>query len=515
MGSLWLPRILARTASLYPQRNMITYGRRSYSYHDSLRIVRRLAHELRRLNVKGKVIVAMPNSPEFIFTIFALCEIRATPIPVNTGFTPYEMELIREDSGAAALSTWGDERVYFRFLGSDELYTFTVAELLHNGGPPAVDEEFNPADEAIMFYTSGSTGRMKGVVHTFDSLCSNPQCLVEIMDIAPEDTYFIGAPFCHLFGFSPGMVTAIMRGAEIVMADTIGSIGVIDIIEQRKISVLLCNATMLKQLLSMSERRAYNLTSLRLIMVSGSLAQQELLTAAIRRLCKNTLNLYGSTETGIIAQTVPGDDIAYRTTTVGKPLRGIEIRTVDDGKRELPSGSVGELACRTFSRFRRYHGMPSQTSEAVDSEGWYYTGDMGKVEESGHIRIVGRKNEMILKSGFNVYPREVEVVLLQHPKIKDAAVVGISDSIYGEIIRAVVIKRENEDLKNSEIRDYCREKLIYYKVPDQIITVKEFPLTSTGKVRKNELRSIVLDEANVSSDNGSESFWNGEIYESV
>jgi acyl-CoA synthetase (AMP-forming)/AMP-acid ligase II len=467
---------------------MITHGKRSYSYQDSLRIVKKLAYELHQLNVKGKVIVSMPNSPKFIFTVFALFEIGATPIPLNPGYTSYEMRQIKADSGATVLSTQEDEKVCFRFIDSDRVHAFAVSELLSDSDTPSVDREFSPSNEAIMFYTSGSTGKMKGVVHTFESLCVNPHSLVDIMNITSEDIYFTGVPFFHLFGFSPGMVTAILKGAEIVVTDTIGSVGVIDRIQDQKVTVLLCNATMLKQLIYMSERRRYDISSLRLIMVSGSIAQQEVLITATRKLCKNTLNLYGATETGIIAQTLPGEDILHLTTTVGKPLPGVKVRIVGDSKEELSSGSVGEIACKTCSLFSKYHNMPSVTSEVVDSRGWYYTGDMGRIDEKGYVSIVGRKNEMIVKSGFNIYPREVELVLLQHRKVKDAAVVGVSDPTYGEIIRAVITKKESEHFTNDEILDFCRQRLVHYKIPDQIVIVKELPLTSTGKIRKNELK---------------------------
>ncbi|MHA2277079.1 MAG: class I adenylate-forming enzyme family protein [Candidatus Kariarchaeaceae archaeon] len=488
MNTTYPPQILANTAKLNPLKKMITYGEQSYSYQDGLRIVKKLAYELHQLNVKGKVVVSMPNSPEFIFTVIALFEIGAIPIPCNPGYTSYEMKQIQEDSGATVLATREKANVCFRFINLDKVHTFIADELLRNSRTLPVDRKLNPSDEAVMFYTSGSTGKMKGVVHTFESLFVNPHALVDIMNITSVDTYYIAAPFFHLFGFSPGMVTAIIKGAEIIIADTIGSVGVIDIIQNKKVTVLLCNVTMIKQLIYISEKRTYDITSLRLILVSGSIAQQEVLTTATRKLCKNTLNLYGTTETGIIAQTLPGEDLLNLTTSVGKSLHGIEIRIVDDNKKELSSGCVGEIACKTYGIFSKYHNMPSMTSEVVDSQGWYYTGDMGKMDERGYLSIVGRKNEMILKSGFNVYPREVELVLLQHPKIKDAAVVGIPDPSYGEIIRAVIIKNKNEDLTDNEILDHCRQRLIDYKIPDQIIIVTEFPLTSTGKIRKNELK---------------------------
>lgn len=490
MNTLYPPQILADTASLYPRKNMITHGKKSYSYQDSWCIVKKLSCQLNQLNVEGKVLVSMPNSPEFIFTIFAIFKIGAIPIPLNPGYTSYEMKQIIKDSGATVLSTREKEGVCFRFINSNGVYKFTTDELLRDRDSLSIDIKFNPSDTAIIFYTSGSTGKMKGVVHTFTSLCANPYNLVDIMNITSEDTYFIGVPLFHLFGFSPGMVTAIMRGAEIVITDMIGSIGVIDRIQNKKATVLLCNATMLKQLIYLLERRKYDISSLRIVMVSGSIVQKKLLATAIKELCKNTLNLYGTTETGIISQTLPGEDILHLSTTVGKPLPGIKIRIVDDNRKELSLGSIGEISCKTYGVFKEYHNMPSATSKAVDSKGWYYTGDMGKIDEGDYISIVGRKIEMITKSGFNIYPREVELVLLQHQKIKDAAVVGIPDPDYGEIVRAVIIKKENEYLTNDEIIDHCHQRLVNYKVPDQIVIVKEFPLTSTGKIRKNELKKI-------------------------
>ena len=490
---LYPPHILRDTVGLYPRKTMVSQGKVSYSYEESWRIVQSLALRFDQLRVKGNVVVCMANSPEFIFTVFALFAIGAVPIPLNPRCTSCEVtELIRR-SGAVMLATSEEGGMFFRLLGSDRVHRFATKELLGEAGSFACAEEANPCEKAVMFYTSGSTGEMKGVVHTFQSLCSNTHVLVEVMKIQSEDIYFLGVPLFHLFGFSPGMLSAVVSGAEMVLSDSIGSIGVGEKVERNKVSVLLCNASMLEQVVQRLTVKECDVSSLRLVLLSGSIAAEQLLTKSIARVCRNTLNLYGSTETGIMCQTLPGENVADLTGTVGRPLRGIDIRIVDDDGKQVPVGSVGEIACRSFSLFSEYHNMPSVKEKVVDRDKWDHTGDMGTINTSGYVTVVGRKDEMIVKAGFNIYPREVELVLLQHPNVKEAAVVGIGDATHGQTIRAVVTrKKEEEQLTDSELRELCYRRLVSYKVPDEIVIAKALPLTSTGKICKSKLGECAL-----------------------
>lgn len=480
--------LLARAASLRPRNRMISWGKRTYSYGECERIVRSLACKLRRLNIGGRVVVSMPASPEFIFTVFALFEVGAIPIPVNPGYTSRELGEVVAASGASALSTREEEKLSFRLLGTGAAHGFAADELIGDGDVPSFARNAEPSGKAVMFYTSGSTGQMKGVVHTFKSLCANPHSLVDVMGMTADDIYFLGVPLFHLFGFSPGMLSAVLAGAEVVLSDTIGSVGVMDRLQSRRVSVLLCNATMLQQLLTRLEGKKYDVSALRMILTSGSIAPEKTISTSIHTFCRNTLNLYGTTETGIMTQTLPGETISDLVITAGRPLPGIKIRIVNSNHEDLPVGSVGEIACHTYGLFCEYHNMPSLRSSVVDQDGWYYTGDMGSVDERGYLRIIGRKDEMIIKSGFNVYPREIELVLLQHPKVVDAAVVGVPDPASGQVIRAVVAKQQDIDLSTVEILDLCQQRLVSYKVPDQIFIVEQLPLTSTGKIRKSELK---------------------------
>jgi fatty-acyl-CoA synthase len=492
MTCLYPRDILASSAGLHPRKRVILHGKRSYSYEEAWRIVRGLASRLSRLKLKGGVVVSIPASPEFIFSVFALFEAGAVPIPVNPGYTSQELADIISSSGASALATGVAGEVSIQLFHKGSMHTYNLDELPAHAATLPSDGKAAPSDIAVMFYTSGSTGRMKGVVHTFESLCANPRSLVDIMGVNCEDVFFIGVPLFHLFGFSPGMLSAILKGAEIVLSDTIGSLGVMDRLRKDRVSVLLCNATMLQQLLTRLQGRKYDGACLRLILTSGSVAQDRLLSTAIQYFCQNTLNLYGATETGIMCQTLPGDAMHHLVTSVGKPLPGVKIRIVDDTHKDVSAGSVGEIACHTYGLFREYHGMPSVRASVVDLDGWYYTGDLGKLDEGGYLSVVGRKDEMIIKSGFNIYPREVELVLLQHSAVKDAAVVGVQDPVYGQIIRAVVAKEGNADISELDLLNLCRERLVSYKVPDQIFILNRLPQTSTGKICRNELKGEIL-----------------------
>jgi fatty-acyl-CoA synthase len=239
--------------------------------------------------------------------------------------------------------------------------------------------------------------------------------------------------------------------------------------------------------------RKYNTSTLRTGIVTGAPCPVELVKRIRNEMNCNICVSYGATETsGCLTFTGFDAPDILRAETVGQPVEGIEIKIVDNERRTLPIGEPGELACRTQGLMKGYVGSPEVTAEVIDSEGWFYTGDLATMDEQGYVRIVGRKKEMIIRGGFKIYPREVEEVLCTHPAVQMAAVVGLPDPILGEINCACIKLNEGFQVTDDEIIEFCKDKMIYYKLPNRVMFREDFPMTASGKIKKVALREALI-----------------------
>jgi fatty-acyl-CoA synthase len=243
------------------------------------------------------------------------------------------------------------------------------------------------------------------------------------------------------------------------------------------------------------EQQPRDLGSLRLGVAAGSTVSDELVREVQRHLCPVLLAAYSLTETSSsVTITRPEDPGEKRRFTVGRPIPGTQIRVLENDGTELPVESVGEIAIKGPGVMKGYYRQPRETSASFDDQGFMLTGDLGIVDEEGYVHLVGRRKEVIIRAGFNVYPREVEDRIQAHPAVRDAAVVGVSDQVLGEAICACVVPVEGAIVTGQEIKDWCRVTLADYKVPDLVRFLDEFPLTGTGKVRRVELARMIQAE---------------------
>jgi fatty-acyl-CoA synthase len=241
--------------------------------------------------------------------------------------------------------------------------------------------------------------------------------------------------------------------------------------------------------------RPRDLSSLRLGVAAGAPVSDELVRDVQRSLCPQLLAAYSLTETSsTVSITLPGDPGEKRRFTLGRPLRGTSIRVLETDGSELPLESVGEIAVRGPGVMKGYYRQPGETAASFDDQGFFLTGDLGIVDEEGYVHLVGRRKEVIIRSGFNVYPRELEDRLQSHPAVREAAVVGVSDQVLGEAICACIVPVEGAIVTGQEIKDWCRVTLADYKVPDLVRFLDGFPLTGTGKVRRVELARMIQAE---------------------
>jgi fatty-acyl-CoA synthase len=291
-----------------------------------------------------------------------------------------------------------------------------------------------------------------------------------------------------VFGLGPGLLSTLLAGASVVLHESTDADAVLESAERHRATVHYGIPTHFIAELRALEERPRNLTSLRLAVIAGAPVSDELVERLNRELGVTVTTAYTLAETSSTVSASRPDDPQYkRRFTVGRPVAGTSVRLLETDGTELPVESVGEIAVRGPGVMLGYHRQPRETAAAFDPDGYFLTGDLGLLDEEGYLHLVGRKKDVIIKAGFNVYPREVEARIESHPAVQEVAAVGLSDALLGEAICACVVPVEGAIVTDQEIVDWCRETLADPKVPDQVRFVDELPRTDTGQVRRTDL----------------------------
>ena len=518
-----LYQVLADSAARYPERPAIIYQDKRISYRELLERVNRLAAGLVALGVQpgDKVGIWMSNVPEWIEAYFAISRAGGVVVPMNTRYKTHEVRYILGNSEAVAVFLPRE------FLGIDfsgmlaqvrgELprlkETILVGgsgagmrsyeEVLALGDDEGAQRELarrerklNPSECAFILYTSGTTGQPKGAMLSHHNMTENARQITEIMGISPQDVFLLAVPFFHCFGCVMGILGAFTWGAAVVPMPVFDAKEALELVERERVSVLYGVPTMFVLWLEEYRRardagRPYDLSSLRTGIMAGAPCPVEIMRGTMEELGCNVCIAYGLTEASpVITMTRFDDPLEKRVETVGRPLPGVEVKVVDAARRELPPGEMGELACRGYNVMLGYFKRPQATRQAIDEEGWLYTGDLAVMEPDGYVRIVGRKKDMIITGGFNVYPAELEELLYTHPGVQSAAVVGVPDEVMGEVGMAFIIPKQGAELSPQEIVDFCGQRVAGFKVPRYVVVTGEFPMTPSGKVQKFKLREL-------------------------
>jgi fatty-acyl-CoA synthase len=273
----------------------------------------------------------------------------------------------------------------------------------------------------------------------------------------------------------------------------------LDLVERYGVTVLYGVPTMFVLELETYRRgrkdgTAYDVSSLRTGIMAGAPCPIEVMKGTMSELGCNVCIAYGLTEASpVITMTRFDDPVERRVETVGRALDGIDVRIVDDDRRSLPTGETGELACRGYNVMLGYYKLPEKTAEAIDEQGWLYSGDLATLDGEGYVRIVGRKKDMLITGGFNVYPAEIEEYLFTHPRVQNVSVVGVDDDVMGEVAAAYIIPRGGEPLDPQEIVDYCVGEIANFKVPRYVVIADDLPMTQSGKVQKFRLREMARE----------------------
>jgi fatty-acyl-CoA synthase len=359
-------------------------------------------------------------------------------------------------------------------------------------------ESVDPDDSAAIQYTAGATGAPKGAVLTHVAATTTARYVGECMRLGSRDRVCLPVAFDAQLGWLFGTLTTIAHGATLVVpSERFDPGATLAAIAAERCTAVHGTPATFRSLLAHRQFHDFDLASLRTGVVAGAPCPGDLMQQIVRRMHAREITVaYGPAEAcGAITQTRTEDPLELRATTVGRALPEVDLRVVDAaGGRDAAPGAVGELCCRGYPVMRGYHELPEATAAAIDANGWLHTGDLAIMDEHGYCRIVGRREETIVRDGEAVQPREVETLLASHPKVHDAAVFGVPDVVLGEEIAAWIRLRDGETASVAEIRDFCRGRATPSRVPRYVRFVDDYPRAATGKVQRFRMREIMIDE---------------------
>ncbi|MEB1808775.1 MAG: AMP-binding protein [Bacillaceae bacterium] len=535
-------RLLEEVARKQPSHEAVVYPDRGlrYTYQQFDDLCRQVAKGFMKLGVERGEHVAIwsTNMPEWLTSQFATGKMGAVLVTVNTNYRTAELEYLLKQSDSTTIVLMDEfrgasytEMLYeivpelktaepgklqskklphlknVVFLGNERkpgMYTW--ADILEMGDQ-VTDAELNermgslePDDVINMQYTSGTTGFPKGVMLTHNNLVNNAINIAECMNLTANDRMCIPVPFFHCFGCVLGTMACVTVGATMVPVQEFDPKQVLQAVQDEKCTALHGVPTMFIAELNDKDFEKYNLSSLRTGIMAGSNCPIEVMKAVIERMGASEITIaYGQTESSpVITQTRVNDSLERRVETVGRALPNVEVKIVEPGtEKEVPRGVQGELCTRGYHVMKGYYKNPDATSAAISEDGWLHTGDLAVMDEEGYCRITGRLKDMIIRGGENVYPREIEEFLYQHPKVLDVQVVGVPDPKFGEEVSAWIVLKEGESATSDEIRNYCKGKISRHKIPRYIEFVSEYPMTASGKIQKFKLREIAMDRFNL------------------
>ena len=471
-----LGEMIERSALRYAQNIAVVCGDKRITYEELNNSVNKLANGLTNLGLekRDKIALLLPNCEEFIISYFALNKIGATVVPLNWGYKKDEIGYIFKDAGIkAAIVTSrlrptieeikkelpGLERI---IIGKDESKE-SLTNIMKGQSSSFFLPQVDPEDIASLIYTSAFNGYPRGAMLSHRSLIWDTQACVKVISGTQQDKYLGVLPFFHAFGATASMLLPMLTGASTYLLEKFLPDKVLEIITKERITIFTGVPTMFKVLADLGENIPADLTSLRACISGGAKLDEEILRKFEGLFKINLLEGYGITECSpVVFLNYPPEK--RKINSIGFPFPGMEAKIFDENEKELPAGEEGEIVIRGDNVMKGYYNRKEESEKALRG-GWFHTGDLGKVDEEGYFFVTGHKKRMLIMAGFNVYPQEVENVLMRHPKIKEAEVVGVPDPLYGEIPKAYITLKEGEELSPEEVIKYCREHLANYKVP--------------------------------------------------
>ncbi len=475
-----LGKLFGDTCRTYKDNTALVYENSRIRFHELDRAVNSLANRLKALGIgKGdKVALMLPNVPEFPITYFACQKLGAVAVTLNVMSTAYELQYLLDNSDSRVLVTAAQSARRFEEI-RDGLATCRHLLLTEvNEGPLSMKKamedgpfEFEASDAAeddpaVMIYTSGLTGKPLGAVLTHGNLISQSTLLKTLFAATQSDKALCLIPLFHSFGAVANMLNPLLLGACVVMLDAFSIESIFKAIETEKVTYVSAVPRVFLGMLMQEGAGQFDISSLKFCVTGGSAMPPAYMPQFEKKFRVRLREGYGLTEASPVCA-VTRLDMEQKPGSIGVPIPGLEARIVDDTGRALPRGEIGELVVRGPNVMKGYYKDDAATAQVIRN-GWLHTGDLALIDADGHIFLKGRKKRMIITSGFNVYPREVEIVLNLHPDVGESKVIGKPDLMRGEVVKALVVKKEGASADEKAILKHCRTYLSSYKIPREI-----------------------------------------------
>ena len=506
--------LLTITAAIVPDREAIVFDDKRIPYGQLSERVNRLANALADLGVgQGDRVATMQvNCNEYIESYFAAAKVDAISVPINFRARSEELTFMLNDSGTKALILG---QRYQDMVRSIKPELSTVEHLITLEAPgegflfyddlleKASDEERFPTaddqDTTIVMFTAGTTGTPKGVMLSHNSFSSYILANVEPVDLEVEEKNILTVPLHHIAGIQ-AVMAAIYGGRTLVLQRQFDEEGWMQLVQEERVNRAMMVPTMLKRLMDQPTFKQYDLSSLQVITYGAAPMPLEVIQHAIKEFPGTRfINAFGQTETASTITMLPPDDHNIqegapdfekkmkRLSSIGKPLPDVEVRIVNEDGNDVPVGETGEIVAQGDRLMKGYWNREEATRETLRG-GWLYTGDLGYWDEDGYIFLSGRAKDFIKRGGEMIAPEEVEQIIMSHPGVDEAAIIGIPDVEWSERVRAIVVKKPGAEVTAADVIEHCRPRMAGFKRPEDVVFVDELPRNPMGKVLKRVLR---------------------------
>ena len=506
---------LSIASAICPDKCAIVFEGCRRSFAELNERVNRLGSALMKLGIeKGdRVAMLQVNTSQCVEVYFAVAKIGAIYVPLNFRAKGAELTYML-NSSESNTTLLGDRYVDLvnsikpdletvkNFISLDDKYDDMLyyEDLIREGSPEDIYTEIGDDDTTILMYTAGTTGFPKGVMLSHNSFSIYVLENVSPADPISEEGNILTVPLYHVAGIQ-AMMAAIYGGRTLVMERQFEPVEWMSLVQAEKANRAMMVPTMLKQLMDNSEFKNYDLSSLKVITYGAAPMPLEVIKKAVELFPGvSFINAFGQTETASTITTLSPEDHNItgtpderekklkRLSSIGRPMADVEMKIMDENGNDVPRGEVGEIVARGPRVMSGYWKDDEKTGKTIDKDGWVHTGDMGYIDEEGYFFLAGRATDMIIRAGENISPEEVEGVVLSHPKVDDAAVIGIPDEEWGELPVAIVVAKKGENATPEEIMEHCRANLASFKRPRSVFFVDELPRNQMGKILKKQLR---------------------------
>ncbi len=484
---------LTRSAEQHGDRPAIKLDDRVMSYTELQDGARRVAALLKSTGVgRGdRVGMVMPNVPQFPVLFYGAVAIGAVVVPMNPLLKGREVKYYLEDSGASIVFAWKD-MAEEAGKGASEAGIECVevgpdfADVLAQHEPDEEVVDRDGDDTVVLLYTSGTTGQPKGAELTHHGMSTNAATSAEtLIELTEEDVVMGCLPLFHVFGLTCGLNASILKGSCLTLIPRFDPEKALEIVGRDRVTVFEGVPTMYAALLHAQSADKADMSSLRTCISGGSAMPVEVMKNFEEAFDCVVLEGYGLSETSPVASfNQPGRE--RKPGSIGTEVRGVEMKVVDDDDQDVAQGEVGEIVIKGENVMKGYWGREKDTAEAI-KDGWFHTGDLAKIDEDGYFFIVDRKKDLIIRGGYNVYPREVEEALYEHESVAEVAVIAIPDDSLGEEVGAAVALKPGEQVTEEDLKAFVKERLAGYKYPRAVWIVDELPKGPTGKILRREV----------------------------